>query len=182
MQFPWVKTFPCFRLTAVIICLSVFHYSEIPDRMMVVCIPLFCITFHLPFTLQKVKGIPTKGIPHPPPTPCFSLVCWAVEMTPQCWLWRGCFIYMVCFIQGSNRWKDNHAISDRLLVSLKHNKQWQDTGEGVCLCVCCTHVRQGMWRSEPMQCPNLSLQSAGLGGADSEQGTGGRSRSGYCWF
>lgn len=137
------------------------------------------ILHHIPpaFYPAKVKGIPQLFFPHPPPTPCFSLVCWAAEMTPQCWLWRGCFIYRVCLIQGSDRCKDNHAISDRLLVSLQHNKHWQDTGEDVCLCVCCTQVRQGRWWSEPMQCPNLPLQSAGLGGADSKQGTGGRNRS-----
>lgn len=95
------------------------------------------ILHHIPpaFYPAKVKGIPQIFLLHPLPTPCFSLVCWAAEMTPQCWLWRGCFIYMVCLIQGSDQWKDNHAISDRLLVSLKHNQHWQDAGEGVCLCV-----------------------------------------------
>lgn len=94
-----------------------------------------------PFILHHIPPAfyPQLFFPHSPPTPCFSLVCWAAEMTPQCWLWRGCFIYMVCLIQASNRCKDNHTISDRLLVSLKHNKHWQDTGS-VCVCVCVLHT------------------------------------------
>lgn len=100
---------------------------------------------HIPpaFYPAKVKDIPQLFFPHPPASTCriascFSLVCWAAEMTPQCWLWRGCFIWSILF---------REAINVRIIMPFQTDclSHWSITSTDrtqrkMCVCMCAAHI------------------------------------------